>query len=77
MDLQQPRTHQGYFSELLVARRRSVGKPLGLPCGAYATTGSERVGGAKKKRPGTEKVLVGTRLMWRFTLKDAGVFGVC
>ena len=22
----------------LVARRRSVGKPLGLPCGAYATT---------------------------------------
>ena len=27
-----------YFSEPLVARRRSVDKPLGLPCGAYAMT---------------------------------------
>ena len=27
-----------YFSELLVARRRSVDKRLGLPCGAYPTT---------------------------------------
>ena len=27
-----------YFSEPLVARSRSVDKPLGLPCGAYATT---------------------------------------
>ena len=27
-----------YFPEPLVARRPSVGKPLGLPCGAYATT---------------------------------------
>ena len=27
-----------YFSEPLVARRRSVGKPLGLPGGAYITT---------------------------------------
>ena len=26
-----------YFSELLVARRRSVDKPLGRPCVAYAT----------------------------------------
>ena len=29
-----------YFSEPLVARRRSVDKPLGLPCGAFVTTGS-------------------------------------
>ena len=27
-----------YFSEPLVARQCSVDKPLGLPCGAYATT---------------------------------------
>ena len=27
-----------YFSEPLVARRRSIDKPLGLPCGAYVTT---------------------------------------
>ena len=27
-----------YFSEPLVARRHSVDKPLGLPCGAYAMT---------------------------------------
>ena len=29
---------RGGTSEPLVACRRSVGKPLGLPCGAYATT---------------------------------------
>ena len=29
-----------YFSELLVARQRSFDKPLGLPCGAFVTTGS-------------------------------------
>ena len=27
-----------YFSEPSVARLRYVGKPLGLPCGAYVTT---------------------------------------
>ena len=31
------------FSEPLVARRFSVVKRLGLPCGAFETTGSERV----------------------------------
>ena len=41
-----------YVSEPLVARRGSVEKPLGLPCGAFETTGSYRVGGAKKKIPG-------------------------
>ena len=29
-----------YFSEPLVACQRLVGKPLGLPCGAFVTTGS-------------------------------------
>ena len=29
-----------YFPEMLVARQHSVGKPLGLPCGAFMTTGS-------------------------------------
>ena len=35
-----------WFSEPLVARRRS--KCLRLPCGAFETTGSERVRGAKQ-----------------------------
>ena len=43
------------FSEPLVARPRSVDKRLGLPCGAFETTRSECVGGAKKKSTGTKK----------------------
>ena len=46
-----------YFSAPLVASRRSVDKPLELPCGF------------PKKKPWTEKILVGTRLLtkidWR------------
>ena len=52
-----------YFSEPLVARQHSVGKPLGLPCGANATTRGANVWvEPKKKKTGTEKVPVGTRL---------------
>ena len=43
------------FSEPLVARRRSVVKRLRLRCGAFETTGRERVGRAKipgLKNPG-------------------------
>ena len=52
-----------YFSEPLVVRRRSVGKPH------FPAVRTPRQGGAnawakpKKKKPGTEKVLVVTRLM--------------
>ena len=50
---------RSYFPEPLVARRRTVGKPLRLPCGAYATTREANAWA----EPGTEKVLVGTWLM--------------
>ena len=40
------------FYEPLVAHRRSVDKRLGLPCGAFVMSGSERVGGAKKNPSG-------------------------
>ena len=53
-----------YISEPLVARRCSVDKPLGRPCGAFVDDWElTRGGGAKRKKPGTEKVLVGTRLL--------------
>ena len=64
--LQKVLQQRWYFAEPLVARRRSVGKPLGLPCGAYAkgtTRGANAWAEPKKKSPGTEKVLVGTRLL--------------
>ena len=44
-----------YFSEPLVACRRSIDKPLGLPCGAYATT--------RGANAWAEPSLVGTRLL--------------
>ena len=40
-----------YFSEPLVARQHSVGKPLGLPCGAYATTRGANAWAEPKKNP--------------------------
>ena len=39
-----------YFPEPLVARRRSVDKPLGLPCGAYAMTRGANVWAEPKKK---------------------------
>ena len=49
--------------KVLQHRWYSVDKPLGLPCGVYATTKGANVWVEPKKKPGTEKVLVGTRLL--------------
>ena len=53
-----------YFSELLIVHRRSVDKPLGLPCGCVHDDWELMRGHSLKKKPGTEKVLVGMRLIY-------------